>query len=135
MHGNELDVAWDIRSAIQVAQHGVHIFIAPAFVPCNIPPPLRHIYVAVSSAVNKIIYDMYLAGSILILPTSVVRRIPGVHFSAMHWTRKKDKESGRIIGDVSNDANHNALNDEGEFVANTARDLWGFSILLFRSLA
>jgi hypothetical protein len=38
--------------------------------------------------------------------------------------QKKDKESGRIIGDVSNDANHNALNDENEFVANTARNLW-----------
>jgi hypothetical protein len=31
VHGDELDVARDVRSALQVAQHGMHIFTALAF--------------------------------------------------------------------------------------------------------
>jgi hypothetical protein len=68
---------------------------------------------------------MYLNGAVLIMPTRIVQSIPGVHFSPMHWTKKKDKESGRIIGDVSNDQNHNALNDEEGYVAEKAEEKWG----------
>ena len=78
------DLARDIDSAKIVAQHGVTIFTAPGFSPSSVPPPLRHIYITVASAVNRIIYDMYLAGAVLILPTKIVRAIPGVHFSPMH---------------------------------------------------
>jgi hypothetical protein len=108
-----------------VANEGVEIFTAPQFRPNSTPPPMRRIYVTVASAVNSIIFDMYNAGGVLILPTRVVRALPGVHFSPMHWIKKKDKECGRIIGDVSNDKDHNALNDEEEFVANTAKERWG----------
>jgi hypothetical protein len=68
---------------------------------------MRRIYVTVAAAVNKIIYDMYKAGAVLILPTRVVRTLSGVHFSPMHWIKKKDKEC---------DENHNALNDEDDYV-------------------
>jgi hypothetical protein len=117
--------AKDNRNAWIVADEGVEIFTAPQFKPCNQPPPMRRIYITVAAAVNKIIYDMCKAGAVLILPTRVVRTLSGVHFSPMHWIKKKDKECGRIIGDVSNDENHNALNDEDEYVANTAKDRWG----------
>jgi hypothetical protein len=102
------------------------------------------LYVTVATAVNRVIYDMFKNGSVLILPTAIVRSIPGVHFSPMHWTTKKDKESGRIIGDVSNDKNHNALNDEEEFVANAAEEKWGkirhptireFALMILRQVA
>jgi hypothetical protein len=43
----------------------------------------------------------------------------------MHWIKKKDKECGCIIGVVSNDKEHNSLNDEDDFVANNAKDRWG----------
>jgi hypothetical protein len=89
----------DIDNAIVVALQGVSIFTTSNFVPYSVPPPIRQIYLTVASAVNKTIYEMYLNGLVLLLPTKVVRAIPGVHFSPMHWTKKKDKASGRIIGE------------------------------------
>jgi hypothetical protein len=76
-------------NAIVVALQGVSIFTTPNFVPCNIPPPIRQIYLTVDSAVNKTIYKMYLNGLVLLLPTKVVRAIPGVHFSPICIGRRK----------------------------------------------
>ena len=115
----------DIENALDIAKNGVHIFTSKEFIPCSIPPPLRQIYITVASAVNKTIFDMYNNGQVLILPTKVVRDLPGVHFSPMHWIKKKDKASGRIIGDVSNDPHDNALNDKDGEVALQALDIWG----------
>jgi hypothetical protein len=120
-----VDQQKDVDNALIVALQGVSIFTTPTFIPCNVPPPIRQIYLTVSSAVNKTIYDMYKTGLVLLLPTVIVAAIPGVHFSPMHWTKKKDKASGRIIGDVSNDPFNNALNDADGVVAQIALDLWG----------
>jgi hypothetical protein len=115
----------DIVSALDIAQHGVHIFTSEHFIPCAIPPPMRQIYITVASAVNKTIFEMYNNGQVLILPTNVVKTLPGVHFSPMHWIKKKDKASGRIIGDVTNDPFNNALNDTQGEVALQAVNTWG----------
>jgi hypothetical protein len=74
----------DIVSALDIAQHGVHIFTLEHFIPCAIPPPMRQIYITVASAVNKTIFEMYNNGQVLILPSNIVKTLPDVHFSPMY---------------------------------------------------
>jgi hypothetical protein len=81
------EVDKDVHNAWLVARDGVEIFTAPSFKPCCVPPKMRRIYITVASAVNKIIYDIYKIGAVLILPTRIVRSIPGVHFSPMHCVK------------------------------------------------
>lgn len=57
---------------------------------------------AVAPAVNKLIFDQHVNGTVLLLPLAVASRIPGIHFSSQHWTLKKGKAQGRIICDVAN---------------------------------
>ncbi len=77
----------DFRRLIRIAR-GVRIVVPPDFIPCNDPPPLRRKYkVEVPNAVNKLLGKQWDAGTVIILPTELVRRyIPGVHFSFQHWT-------------------------------------------------
>ena len=85
---------------------------ADAFVPNGKPPPLRQKYLRVAPAVNKMMYELYKAGLIFILPTTVVLAIPGVHFSSTHWAKKKGKKKGRPIGDASSSESGCALNSD-----------------------
>ena len=65
-------------------------------------------YTDIASAINKQIYDLYLKGLIIILPTEVAKNVKDVHFSAIHWTAQHDKEQGRTLADPS--AGSNPLN-------------------------
>ena len=88
------DATLDKARALEIAESGMSIPTSSSFVTCNIPPPLRTKYLRVHPAVNKIIYAMYEKGdTVIIIPTDEAKQIPGVHFSATHWTTKKNKAS------------------------------------------
>jgi hypothetical protein len=55
-------------------------------------------------------FDLYVDGLIIIIPTELALGIPGVHFSSTHWARKKGKKKGRPIGDASSSETGCALN-------------------------
>ena len=112
--------------ALDIAAFGMFIPTSLSFLACSQPPPLRPKYVKVHTAVNKIIYQMYLKGStVLIITTRTALTIPGIHFSATHWTTKKNKASGRILGDQSNDINGRDLNDVLGEARELVKDMWG----------
>jgi hypothetical protein len=109
-----------------IAKDGMHIPTSNDFVPSNEPPKMRKKYILVKSAVNKIIYGMYEKGGlVIILPSKIAKSIPGIHYSSTHWTTKKDKASGRVLGDQSNDPSGNALNDTERIVQGKVREMWG----------
>jgi hypothetical protein len=91
----------DMIRAVQIAKEGMQLFTAGDFQPCSVPPPLRQVYLEAAPAVNKLMADMWLEGKLLLLPTELVRTVPGVHFSPMSWAPKADKKEGRPIGDLS----------------------------------
>lgn len=63
---------------------------------------MRNKYVRVASAVNKLAYEQYEKGNVLILPTEIVKQIPGAHFSSTHWVKQFFKEMGRMLADATN---------------------------------
>jgi hypothetical protein len=91
---------WSDRLRTLVA--GVPMLTPTDFVGNNVPPKLRHKYLAVASAVNKLVYEQYIKGNIVILPTIDAVKIQGVHFSSLHWTLQFSKEAGRMLADPSN---------------------------------
>ena len=80
---------------------GVKILTSEDFEPNGLPPELRAKYVRMAPAVNRLMYDLYELGLVIIVPTEVAKSIPGIHFSCSHWARKKGKKCGRPIGDAS----------------------------------
>jgi len=92
--------SWSDRLRTLVA--GVPMLTPTDFVGNNVPPRLRHKYLAVASAVNKLVYEQYIKGNIVILPTIDAVKIQGVHFSSLHWTLQFSKEAGRMLADPSN---------------------------------
>jgi hypothetical protein len=81
---------------------GMEIITDPQFRPNEEPPPFRKRYLDVHRCVNKILFEQYKAGAVLLSPTEVAKTIPGIHFSAMHWTTKPNVMKGRPLGDPSN---------------------------------
>jgi hypothetical protein len=125
------DFGEDFRRLIRIAR-GIRIMIPPGFVPCSTPPPLRRKYkVEVPNAVNKLLNKQWEAGTVIILPTDLVRQhIPGVHFSFQHWTTKAGKACGRSLCDVANASGDaiplNGLGTDGkQWLRDKLEKLWG----------
>jgi hypothetical protein len=121
----------DFRRMLRIAR-GVRIETPPDFLPCSVLPPLRRKYkVEVPNAVNKLLGKQWDAGTVVILPTELVRRyIPGVHFSFQHWTTKAGKACGRCLCDVANapvdEVPLNGLGREGkQWLRDRLEKLWG----------
>ena len=75
-------------------------------------------------AVNKLMYQLYEKGNIIIIPTETAKLVNGVHFSSTHWALKKGKVSGRPIGNASaSEEGASPLNSER--VKELVRDMWG----------
>ena len=72
------------------------------FVINEIPPRLRHKYLKVEAAVNKLDYEQNTKGHVDILPTKVSVNIEGIHFSSLHSTLQFAKETVRMLADPSN---------------------------------
>jgi hypothetical protein len=104
---------------------GIRIFVADDFEPngAGERPPLRAKYVEVSAAVNKLMFDLYEAGVIILLPTAVALGVLGAHFSSTHWAPKRGKARGRPIGDCSNNRSGSNLNSLA--VEDKVRGHWG----------
>ena len=64
--------------------------------------PLRSTYVAVATAVNKMLGAVVEQRLAFLLPLDMAQRyVPGLHLCKAHWTVKKGKPSGRPLGDLS----------------------------------
>ena len=92
----------DLRRLMHLATHGIPIPLPKDFKRCAEPPPLRAKYRQVATAVNKLLFEQYLNGTVGLLPLAIALNIPNVHFSPQHWTTKKGKPQGRLICDVAN---------------------------------
>jgi hypothetical protein len=83
---------------------GITIFTSPDFAPNGKPPAMRERYLEVAPAVNKIMYELYKSGAVLLLPTDKLSGIPHsdrIHYSCTSWAPKKNKKQGRPITDPS----------------------------------
>jgi hypothetical protein len=107
----------DFERLLRIAR-GIRIQTPDEFVPSGFTnrPPLRRKYqLEVSHAVNKLLAMQWEKDTVLLLPTEVVARLPGIHFSPIHWVLKSGKPQGRVIGDTSNPApGSDALNGTGK---------------------
>jgi hypothetical protein len=65
------------------------------------PMRMRKKHLMMSSVINKLVYELYKGGKVVILPTDVSRENRTTHFSALSWTVKFGKPQGRLIGDTS----------------------------------
>ena len=54
----------------EIAEVGVAVTTGPLFVPNRVPPSFSPAYSIASSAVNKLLYESYLSGMGLLLPTA-----------------------------------------------------------------
>jgi hypothetical protein len=128
--GAQLKDPRDLDRLFRLAE-GIIISTAPSFEPLGTPPPLRHKYVAVHPAVDKLNYTQWLKGQVVFIKTPVAVRIAGVHFSAQHWALKKDAPQGRAVGDLSNpdSVDHQTVNGtsktERDFVTTKLKEEWG----------
>ena len=80
------------------------------FIPRGVPPPQRALYLEVQSAVNSVIGQLREQDLLFLLPTQLVKLIPGCHFTPIHWTTKKGKRVGRILFDAKDSKFGSALN-------------------------
>ena len=85
---------------------GIPIFTTSTFKPNNgmvngKPMRLRKKHLMMPSVINKLVYELYKGGKVVILPTDVSRENRTTHFSALSWTVKFGKPQGRLIGDTS----------------------------------
>jgi len=103
----------------------MEILTDDGFVPNETPMPLRPKYKEVESCINRMLYEQYLAGAVLILPTAQAVRIPGIHYSSISWTPKTLVAKGRLIGDPSNAPYGSLLNGDGARMKAVFREKWG----------
>lgn len=83
---------------------GMRVHLPYGFQPngAQTPSPLRKTYVAVAPAVNKMLCDLVNQRLAFLLPYHLAKsHVPNLHLAKAHWTRKKGKESGRPLGDLS----------------------------------
>ena len=84
------------------ARHGITPLYAPDFVPnSDHVPPLRDRYIKVKHTVNYLLYQQYLANTMIMLDTDLALTIPGLHLNPQHHADSKEKPEGRVIGDLS----------------------------------
>ena len=92
--------------AIQRLVDGIPIFTSKTFLPNNgivngKKMKLRAKYLTVPSVINRLVYELYEKGKVIILPTDIARDNRITHYSALSWTTKVGKPQGRLIGDTS----------------------------------
>ena len=88
-------------SRVLALVEGIPIFTSSEFKPNGAPPPLRAKYRRMHSVINKLVYDLYERGLVIVLPTEQAVKIEGIHFSMAHWTTQATKIKGRFLGDVA----------------------------------
>lgn len=98
-------------SVLMDLTEGIRVFTLDSFVPNSATglPPLRKAYNDAHSAVNKMLYDLWEAELVFLLPKTQLLNLGNVHFSCQHWATKSMKKCGRPIHDAS-DPKHGAIN-------------------------
>lgn len=91
---------------------GMRVFLSPAFVCNNRPPPKRKLYLQVAKAVNKILLESWRDGLVFIVTRDTAHKFDSLHYSPVHWTTKVGKKSGRNLFDSSDDQWGPCLNSE-----------------------
>ena len=89
----------DYARLVSIAS-GVRVDTADTFVPNRIPPPLRQKYIILQSPINKSMKKNHDAKKTILLPLSVLPRIPDPHFSIVHCNLEPKKL--RVITDSTN---------------------------------
>jgi hypothetical protein len=85
--------------------NGMKVFTNRSFILNKLPPTIRPLYSRVQGAVNKTIVDLWKDNLVFILSNEEAKKLGDLHFSPVHWTKKKGKKSGRYLFDAS-DSNH-----------------------------
>jgi hypothetical protein len=83
---------------------GMRVHLQEEFTPNGSLPrtPLRDNYVAVSTAVNKMLAALIEQKLAFLLPLEMAQsHVKRLHLCKAHWTTKKGKPSGRPLGDLS----------------------------------
>ena len=102
---------------------GMRVPVDPEFKPSDGPPPLREKYLKVAPAVNKMVTSLAEQGLVILLPTGVATKIPGIHYSPISWVEKSNKAQGRPVVDSSWAAEGKPLNTP--LVSVAVEEMWG----------
>jgi len=88
----------DFLFLLEFAVNGITPIIKYDFVPeaTNIPPLNSQLH-----TVNRLLFDQFKNGTMLIMKTVQAQTIPGVHFSTQHHAESKGKPEGRVIACIS----------------------------------
>jgi hypothetical protein len=100
--GHRIRDPLDLARLHRLADGGVRITTHPNFTPLSTPPPLRGKYIETHHAIDRMLFDLYNKGQVLLFRTPHAMRVPGIHFSAQHWATKSGKPQGRAVSDLSN---------------------------------
>ena len=109
---------------------GVPVWLDPDFIPTLNPPPLSPAYCSVSSVINKLCFEQWVAGQAIILPLSVLTQWECTHtkrvsFSGKFgWVRKHGTPAGRPTNNYSYDNHKNGLINTEE-VKSVVKDFYG----------
>lgn len=101
---------------------GMRVHLPDDFKPNGDSPrtPLRDNYVAVSTAVNKMLAGLIEQKLAFLLPLGMAQEhVKNLHLCKAHWTTKKGKPSGRPLGDMSR-VDGMAINTDSTSAAATA---------------
>ena len=93
---------------------GIRIPLDADFEEDRVPPKHDKTYKIAHSAVDKMWFELYEAGFVMLIPTADMARIPAtvkLNYSPPGWARKRGKAKGRCICDYSrNNKNGTPLN-------------------------
>jgi hypothetical protein len=83
---------------------GMRVHLPKGFVPNGqlTPTPPRKTYLSVAPAVNKMLCELVYQRLAFLIPYDMARRyVTNLHLAKAHWTKKKGKPSGRLLGDLT----------------------------------
>lgn len=109
----------DFHTLITLSE-GMKIFTSPDFSPNCKAPSFSRNYLSAQHAFNRLQYNSWLKGDILLLPSVVANKLK-LHYSIPSWVPKYGKPEGRPIFDPSSGAS--PLNSD--LVLSCIQDEWG----------
>lgn len=114
-----------LRSLVE----GIEVITDPEFIADPTPPKPSPIYTEVCSAVDKMWYELYLAGFILLFPTKDLqahqrRKKFLLSYSRAGWAKKRGKPKGRPTTNLSYDNRKGGLINTAS-VKETIRSIYG----------
>ena len=124
IHTDDPDLA-----LLQSLVNGIPVVVDQEFVADPFPPSPSPLYVQAACAVNRMWYDLYLKGFVLLLPTAQLKkwhliRHFNLSYSRAGWAKKRGAAKGRPTNNHSYDNKRGGLiNTKG--AKNTLKNLYG----------